>query len=150
MANTGPLCHATRRHQLLSGENWRGSDSTQHRGGVREKHLCVQQLFTFYSDFSLLTSSLVEVGWHDRFFFFFFTAFILADNENGEKSVQQAPSNPVPPNVPPKPGTVSCIKRQPCYLHLLRLPDLLAVTMWHLPAFGNSTPTSAWFHFGVF
>ncbi|XP_071343522.1 signal-transducing adaptor protein 1-like [Trachinotus anak] len=30
-------------------------------------------------------------------------SFIQSDNENGEKSVQQAPSNLVPPSVPPKP-----------------------------------------------
>lgn len=110
MATAGPLCNATQRHQLLTGENRRGSGSTQHRGRVREKHLYVQQLFTFYSHFSLLTSSSVKVGWRDRFFYFC-TAFILADGENGETQVQQAPSNPVLPAVPPKPGTVSCIER---------------------------------------
>ncbi|XP_030288995.1 signal-transducing adaptor protein 1-like [Sparus aurata] len=31
-------------------------------------------------------------------------SFIRSDNENGEKSVQQAPSNLVPPALPPKPG----------------------------------------------
>ncbi|XP_041791318.1 signal-transducing adaptor protein 1-like isoform X2 [Chelmon rostratus] len=31
-------------------------------------------------------------------------SFIRSDDENGEKSVQQAPSNPVPPSVPPKPA----------------------------------------------
>ncbi|XP_070765450.1 signal-transducing adaptor protein 1-like isoform X2 [Enoplosus armatus] len=31
-------------------------------------------------------------------------SFIWSDNENGEKSVQQAPSNLVPPSVPPKPA----------------------------------------------
>ncbi|XP_039984277.1 signal-transducing adaptor protein 1-like [Xiphias gladius] len=30
-------------------------------------------------------------------------SFILSDNENGERSVQQAPSNLAPPSVPPKP-----------------------------------------------
>ncbi|XP_003974136.2 signal-transducing adaptor protein 1-like [Takifugu rubripes] len=30
-------------------------------------------------------------------------SFVWSDNENGEKSVQQAPVNPVPPTVPPKP-----------------------------------------------
>lgn len=32
------------------------------------------------------------------------TGFIREDNENGEKSIQVAPANPVPPDLPPKPG----------------------------------------------
>ncbi|XP_076582363.1 signal-transducing adaptor protein 1-like [Chaetodon auriga] len=31
-------------------------------------------------------------------------SFVRSDNENGEKSVQQASSNPVPPSLPPKPA----------------------------------------------
>lgn len=34
-------------------------------------------------------------------------AFVWSDNESGEKSVQQAPVDPVPPAVNPKPGTAS-------------------------------------------
>lgn len=35
------------------------------------------------------------------------SAFVRSDRENGEKSVQQAPVIPVPPVVPPKPGSGS-------------------------------------------
>lgn len=35
------------------------------------------------------------------------SAFVRSDNENGEKSVEQAPVHPVPPPVPAKPGRSS-------------------------------------------
>lgn len=49
-----------------------------------------------------------------------FTAFIRSDHENGEKSVQHAPPNLVPPSVPPKPGALSGETR----MHRLALHSL--------------------------
>lgn len=36
------------------------------------------------------------------------SAFVRSDHENGEKSVQQAPTNPATPAVPLKPGSLGC------------------------------------------
>ena len=73
-----------------------------------------------------------------------FSAFIRSDNENGGKSVPQAPPNLVPPALPPKPGTVSINRKT--HKHLWRLnylhclPALFPVVIKHMQVFQKFWP----------
>lgn len=69
-----------------------------------EKTICMSFRFHIFTCTHEMFSNFPAVGQINAFLF---TAFIKSDNENGEKSVQQALLNSTPPSVPPKPGTVS-------------------------------------------
>lgn len=175
----GPLCNATWCDQLLGGEDRRSFDSSHHRGAIWEKHLYVQPrrhlclkfsfalLISLILPFLLLSRFLSKRGsiyqtyaFTKRFtwlmiggvFCLFFSAFIRSDNENGEKSVQQAPSNLVPPALPPKPGTVSINRKthiSGIWTTCTVCPPCFPLSLNTSRYFRNSTPTEI-FYLGAF
>lgn len=57
-----------------------------------------------FSAVLLYVALIYDLHTPDRCHLLTFVAFVRINNENGEKSVLDAPSNRVPPAVPPKPG----------------------------------------------
>lgn len=89
----------------------------------------------------------------------FFPAFIRADYENGETTVQQPLPNP--PSLPPKPGILSTDakkkkkhKRNHTHVQPLSysrcLTDLFALALLCIQALGNSSSTNEWVNLGLY